>query len=162
MVLPATASSSRLVLPTIRAPAARSLATAALSSLGVTFASGTEPPVVGRFFVLKLSFIATGMQWRGRRAPRCRSSSSAFACSSSFHDMLLWPRNDPRQERHEGGPNEEKAREDIDAGLEAADIGRCESDDRRAEEAPQIADAVDDAAGAPHRILAEDQLRQRP
>ena len=81
------ANSVRFVLPTITAPAARSLATTVESRSGTEFWSATEPAVVGSPATSRLSLTSTGMPCSGPRSfpvARSRSSSDASVSARGF------------------------------------------------------------------------------
>src|SRR5690606_32217108 len=76
------ANSSRLVLPTITAPASRRRVTTVASYGGTYPARIWEAAVVSRPRVHMLSFNAIGMPWRGPRSlPAARSASAASAAA---------------------------------------------------------------------------------
>ena len=79
------ANSVRFVLPTITAPAARSLATTVESRAGTEFWSATLPAVVGSPATSRLSLTRTGMPCIGPRTlPVARSRSSSEASVSAL------------------------------------------------------------------------------
>jgi hypothetical protein len=94
MAAPPDANSDMLALPRRTAPAAVSFATRKASSGGVEPSSISDPAVVGRSAVSKLSLTTTGMPCSGERRPlRRRSASRARAVSSAFGMTTINPRN---------------------------------------------------------------------